>query len=295
VRDLQTLHDGVFVSAVVREALVSGISRLLDHEQGVRGGDDPEAVHQMRVATRRLRSDLRTFRPVLDEAWLEPAVEELKWLGGLLGAVRDADVLISRLQHHASELAPRDQHAARALVARGADQRDQARIALLHALVGRRYLDLVERLARATEDIPVVEAEDKPALDVVPRLVRRPWKRLRRAVKALGPEPADTELHRVRIRAKRARYAAEAAAPIAGKATRDYAQAMAHVQTVLGDHQDAVVAEEWLRREGGAHPVAALVAGQLIARERAIASATRAQWREAWRRASAKQLRVWFA
>ena len=83
---------------VVRAAIARSTARLLAHDPGVRLGDDPEDVHQARVATRRMRSDLRTFRRVLDEDWDESMRDELKWLGGLLGAVRDTDVLLDRLE-----------------------------------------------------------------------------------------------------------------------------------------------------------------------------------------------------
>ena len=124
--------------------------------------------------------------------------------------------------------------------------------------------------------------------------MRRPWNHLKKAVEALEPDPGDDALHQVRIRAKRARYAAEAAAPVVGKPARAFARAAADLQTVLGDHQDAVVAEEWLRREGSRGPAVALAAGQLIARQQVDAATTRERWPSMWKRASAKKLRAWF-
>jgi CHAD domain-containing protein len=289
------LGDDATVSAVVRETLVAAVTRMLRHDPGVRLGDDPEDVHQARVATRRLRSDLRTFRSVLDPEWLSATSGELKWLGGVLGAVRDADVLLERLQRQASELAATDARATAALLRRLTVQRDEDRLALLIALRGERYVVLLDRLIAASETVPVTDGDDQPARDALPELVRRPWNHLKKEVESLDADPADERLHQVRIRAKRARYAAEAAAPVMGKPARAFAKAVADLQTVLGDHQDAVVAEEWLRREGGRSRAAALVAGQLIARQQLEAAATRALWPSMWKRASAKKLRAWFS
>ena len=89
------------VGDVIRSSIANGYERLLDHDYRLRlrPGDPPEhAVHQARVATRRLRSDLKTFGPFLDPVWLRHTTAELKWLGNRLGQVRDADVLAQRLR-----------------------------------------------------------------------------------------------------------------------------------------------------------------------------------------------------
>ncbi len=288
------LHDDARVSTVVRETIVVAVTRMLRHDPGVRIGNDPEDVHQARVGTRRLRSDLRTFRAVIDPEWRSATNAELKWLGELLGAVRDADVLLERLHRHASELSPRDSRATAALFRRLTVQRDEARLALLAALRGERYVALLDRLIAATEVVPVTADADKPAHDALPELVRGPWNHLKKAVESLEADPDDAALHQVRIRAKRARYAAEAAAPVVGKPARAFAKPVADLQTVLGDHQDAVVAEEWLRREGARSRSVALAAGQLIARQQREAAAMRERWPSMWKRASAKKLRAWF-
>jgi CHAD domain-containing protein len=135
---------------------------------------------------------------------------------------------------------------------------------------------------------------DAAALHSLPALVRRPWRRLQKAVWALPPDPADEALHEVRILAKHSRYASEAAAPVVGKRARALAKAVAGLQGVLGDHQDAVVAEEWLRGHlAGAAPAEAMVLGQLIGIQRAEAAVCRAAWTAAWKQASAKNLRDW--
>ena len=133
------------------------------------------------------------------------------------------------------------------------------------------------------------------AADAVPALVRRPWKRLARAVKELPDVPADEQLHAVRILAKHTRYAAEAAAGVIGKPATVFAKQIAAVQTVLGDHQDACVTEDWLRRAAPKTRSTreAMVIGQLIGLQRAEAHAKRALWPDVWARASDPALRSW--
>ncbi|MDQ4069520.1 MAG: CYTH and CHAD domain-containing protein [Actinomycetota bacterium] len=279
---------------VVRHAIAASVARILRHDPGVRIGDDPEDVHQVRVGTRRLRSDLRTFAPLLDDDWLSPLRDELKWLAGALGAVRDADVLGERLRRQAAGL-PEPDTGGLAPVFRGlAKERDQARAELMEALHSPRYVTLVERLVDAANHPPCRKAARAPAAEVVPGLVAAPVRKLRKAVKGLPDDPAPDDLHRIRILAKRARYASEAAEPLVGKKAEALAGALAEVQGVLGDHQDAVVAETWLRSAvDGADPATALAAGELIAVQLAEAAATRKRWPKRWKKADDKKLRSW--
>jgi CHAD domain-containing protein len=280
---------------VLRAAIVRSTARLLAHDPGVRLGTDPEDVHQARVATRRLRSDLRTFRSVVDPAWDEPLREELKWLGGLLGAVRDADVLLGRLEAHIEELPEADRAGGAHLLDGLRAHRASARDELLAAMRSTRYVDLLERLLAASRSVPPADRAVDLELDLGD-LVAKPWKKLRRAMKALGDDPPDAELHAARIRAKRVRYAAEAVAPAVGKGAKRFAAAVADLQDVLGEHQDAVVAGEWLRAHvpsGDGALAAAFVAGELAAWEDAAAEASREEWPAAWKRVRRKSLRRW--
>jgi CHAD domain-containing protein len=139
-----------------------------------------------------------------------------------------------------------------------------------------------------------VPLADRPAREILPQLVRPPWKHLQQAVNALGDDPPDHALHVVRIRAKRVRYAAEAAAAVIGKPARKLAAAIAELQGVLGEMQDAVVAERWLRQQATSmSPAQALTAGELIAAQQHERAASRAAWPDFWRAASAKRLRSW--
>jgi CHAD domain-containing protein len=278
---------------VVQAAITTSTLRLIRNDPGVRIGSDPEAVHQARVATRRLRSDLRTFGAVVDEKWSEPIRAELKWVGGLLGDVRDTEVLLERLDGRLADLPATDIDDGKQLLDELSERREQHRAELLHAMRSDRYLALLDTLvdaARAPKFADDLYDEDDE-LELAD-FVRKPWRKLRKAVKALGPEPGDHELHQVRIRAKRCRYAAEAVAPAIGKGARRFERAMAKVQDVLGEHQDAVVAGQWLRSH--ATGTTAFVAGELVAVEREAARvAAREQWPKVWARARRKKLRRW--
>jgi CHAD domain-containing protein len=285
---------GASVETLLRHDLAGGTLRLFRHEAGVRTGEDPEAVHQARVATRRIRSTLRTFSKLLDEEWTDRLRADLKWLADLLGEVRDTDVLLERFSGHLAELPAADAKAGRWLLARLAGQRDDARRRLLGAMASQKYLVLLDDLVAAAAAPALLPGADGPAAEVMPALVAKPWKKLRKEVRGAGDDPPDHELHQIRIRAKRARYAAEAVEPVIGKPAGDFADAVADIQSVLGDHQDAVVGEAWLREAAGAgRRDAALVAGMLIAAERASAASTRDGWRQVWDAANRRKLRAW--
>jgi CHAD domain-containing protein len=284
------------VEELLRHDLASGTLRLFRHEAGVRTGEDPEAVHQARVATRRIRSTLRTFSKLLDEEWTDRLRDDLKWLADLLGQVRDTDVLLERFSGHLAGLPAADAEAGRRLLARLSEQRDDARRRLLGAMAQEKYARLLDDLVAAAAAPALLPGGDRPAAEVMPPLVRKPWKRLRKEVRQAGDDPPDETLHQIRIRAKRARYAAEAVEPVFGKPAEDFADAVADVQSVLGDHQDAVVGEAWLREAAGTgRRDVALVAGMLIAAERAAAAGTRDGWRSVWKAAKRKKLRAWLA
>jgi CHAD domain-containing protein len=277
----------------IRRAIAASVDRLVRNEPVVRAGADPEGVHQARVATRRLRSDLRTFSPLLEPRWTAGLRDELRDLAAVLGAVRDADVLLDRLRGAAATLPDGEQPAAHALLDDLAATRHGDRAKLLDAMDGRPYATLLDDLRRAAEDPHTTREAEQSAHLVLPPLAARPWRRLRSGVAALGDDPPDAALHEVRILAKRARYAAEAVAPVAGPDAGGFAKAVARLQEVLGEHHDAVVAGEWLRQAALRHPQAAFAAGALAGLEQAEAERRRAEWPAAWRAASRRRLRSW--
>lgn len=238
----------------------------------------------MRVSTRRLRSSLRTFHGLLEPAWSAELRAELRWLGGMLGAVRDADVLAIRLGHAAASLPRAESEAAKDLFAHLEAGRRGDLAALLQALRSPRYVALLEVLVRAAREPRLRVDPELPGRQLAGPLVTARWKKLRRSVAALGLRPDDRELHAVRIRVKHVRYAAEAVAPLAGKPATRLAQAARGVQRTLGDRQDAVVAAGWLRGAADSVPrEAAFVAGLLAERERQEVVGSTSHWKRAWK------------
>ncbi len=289
-----TLPPDATAGEVVRRAIASSVARLIHHDPVVRLDADPEGVHKARVATRTLRSDLRTFRQLVDRAWSDGLRGELGWLAALLGRVRDADVMLARLEGRAERLSgPAAKTAAPVLVTLTAE-RAQAFAELRQALRGERYLELLDRLVAASGSPELTPRAAVPATEVVPELVRQPWRSLERAVVGLGRRPSDEELHEVRIKAKRCRYAAEAAVPVLGKRAAGFADAAADLQDALGDLNDAVVAEAWLRdwAAGRRASAAVFAAGELAGLERAAAAASRAGWRTSWKALAATRPRA---
>lgn len=284
-----TIHD------TVRSTIAASVLRLVWQQPLLRHTIDPEAVHQARVATRRLRSDLGTYRSLLDREWSEPLRAELRWLAGELGELRDADVLMDRMLASLAE-AGGSATGTKAVIQRLSQQRAVARSRLQDVVAGERYRLLLEALMSAARAPRVVAPRGERAADVVPRLAARPWKKLHVAVRGLGEDPPDDDLHAVRIAAKRVRYAAEAAAPVAGESARTFAAAVAGVQEALGDYHDSVVAREWLSeaaatiRRGGT-----VLFRALEDIERARGTMALSRWRPAWRRASRKKLRAWMS
>jgi CHAD domain-containing protein len=249
-------------------------------------------VHQARVATRKLRSHLRTFGPLLEPEWTEPLRSELGWLAMALGAVRDREVLLDRLRERAKSLPASDSRSASSLLHLLELEIESLRKKLYTELDSQRYVDLLESLVAAAHSPITTLDGDQPASQVLPPLATGPWRRLRSAVRQLPEQPTDPELHRIRILAKRARYAAEAVAPVVGEGAIAFARAAAKLQTILGEHQDSVTAQAWLR---SAHVTGrrAFVAGELIAMEHLAAQDARAKWPKVWKALDRKRVRKW--
>ncbi|GAB3481774.1 CHAD domain-containing protein [Amycolatopsis cihanbeyliensis] len=276
-------------AAHVRAKVDAQLRALLRYEPGTRSGADPEDLHQMRVAVRRMRSVLKLSGELLGPD-AERVRVELGWLGGALGEVRDHDVLIEHLHEVVRDFEEQDQPAAAELIAVFTGQRGRSKGKLTRALNSKRYRQLrLDTAALATGSAAGQEAaraEDtaKEKGAALVGTLRKPYRRFRKAVRALPADPPDDELHELRIHCKRLRYAAELARPAAGKKgtkrIKTLVGATKELQTVLGEHQDAVVAAERVRalvdeHEGGV----AFVAGRIVERE----LARRAEARQAWR------------
>ncbi len=288
--------DGARVADVVQCAIAKSHARLLANEPGVWKGDDDEAVHQARVATRRLRADLRTFEPFLDAQWANELRAELRWVAADLGAVRDLDVLRARLHEHAGRLPAEHADAARRALRRLDADREAARTHLLASMRQARYAQLRASLDGAAAAPRLTRAARKRATRALPPRVRRRWKKLRRAVHALDERPRAEELHGIRIQAKKARYAAEACTPVFGRAARQFAARMAELQDVLGEHHDACVAHDWLAKTADqCTETEAFALGMLARLEAEAAEHAAAQFPPAWLRARRPRIRRWLA
>jgi CHAD domain-containing protein len=258
--------------ATLRARLRSQLRAILANDPGTRLGRDPESLHDMRVAVRRSRALLRAGSKLYVDDVSELA-DELRWVGEKLGAVRDLDVLVDRLRPAVEELDPDDRAGGRRILRTLERRRGRARTAMLRALTSDRYLTLLDRFAET-----IAQLEPSGATLTVDELARRELKKLRKRVDATAADAPDDELHALRKRGKRVRYAYELAGD---DAVVKRAKAF---QDVLGEHQDSVVAEATLRELAVELPAEAVVAGRLVERERALRATARAAWPKAWRR-----------
>lgn len=287
------LSDQPATGEVVRAAFARSVHRFMVHMPAVQLGRDPEALHQARVATRRLRSDLRTFGPLLDEHWVSPLREELRWLGSALGTVRDIDVLTLRLVGTSGQLPGADRYPLHVLMTMLEAERKQHRALLLESMSHKRFLELCDRMVEAANAPQLLPGSDDASRESLLELVRVPFDQLSQTILELPAEPADADLHRIRIRAKRVRYAAEAVAPVIGKKAVRFAAAAATLQDTLGELQDAAVAHDWLHQAAQNHPAVAFTAGELAGLELVRAGSARKGWGKPWRELSKDKLRSW--
>jgi CHAD domain-containing protein len=265
---------------------------------------EPDAVHKMRVATRRLRSTLRSFDTVVSQEDGAQVAAELQWLGSVLGQERDAEVQAGRLREHV-RATPADvllgpvQARIQAHVAKAAASSHAAVVAALNS---DRYVALLDALDALIASPKAGPQAGSPARRVLPRAVRRSDRRTRRRMRAALTEPAgparDTALHAARKAAKRARYAAETAIPVCGPAADRFARQMKKVQSALGDYQDTVVGRQLARRLGVAAHLAgesAFSYGLLYGRDACTAGRLESLAGQTWRRAGRRRYRSWLA
>jgi CHAD domain-containing protein len=260
--------------------------------------DQPDAVHQMRVTARRLRSGLKTFGPLLDPEWATSLRVELKWLADSLAGARDNEVLLERLIRDLDDLPPqlvvgpvrdRIEHVV------GGDLKTGGGSAL-QALRSERYIVLLERLVDAAWEPMTSPAAEAPVRDAVPALVTEAWDQLARGAQRLAKRSAtDHDWHGVRIDAKQLRYTCEAVEPMFGKPARELARHAELVQEVLGEHQDATMAADLLYSMATARGAGtiAFTLGLLHERQTEAAASARTEFRRVWADASRPRLRRW--
>jgi CHAD domain-containing protein len=249
----------------VRWALTQHARWLFAHDPGTRLGKESESLHQMRVATRRLRAILRAARPLLMAEWAESLRDGLRWLGQLLGPARDLDVQLAYFREESSELDARERRTLTPFIAHLEIQRTHAQEVLLMGLQSAQYLDLIRRLREAPHDPTAIESTA-----TLHNLAKQEFSKLRKAIRQAGQTPNNAEIHRIRIKTKRARYAAELAESTVGKPASRFINKACTVQDVLGLHQDAIQAEAYIRTflKHSTSARAAFVAGRMVERQR---------------------------
>lgn len=281
------------VSGVVTAYLGGQIGEILACDPGVRL-EEPDAVHNMRTATRRLRSTLAVYRTLFGAAAVRRLRDELQWLGRILGSPRDAEVMRERLRAHAAELPPgQASRAVQDSVERELGNRfDAGYRKALEVLAADRYFRLLDDLEDFRDNPPVRPPASGPGGKVAAKRVKKTVRRLRRshraAMRAVGGAAHETALHQVRKDAKRLRHAAESVVPLYGKRAAKLAKAAHRQQKILGDHHDSVMARVFLGKLGRGPELPEAVADayrSLLEREERIAARDEAKYRKARRKA----------
>jgi CHAD domain-containing protein len=247
--EARRVRPGDPAAEAIARALRTAVARLRAADPSAQDGE-AEGVHRLRTSARRLRSELRAFRDLVEPSWREALEHELKWLGGALGQVRDLDILRALFEKSAHDLdqsGGRGEPTALRPLFDALDARHQtASEAMREALKSERCRRLFEWLQQSAEHPPLRDEADAPCRKVLPSLVRKSWKRLEKDAEDLDPNSADSAFHEVRKRAKRARYTAERIAPTLGrrrsKRAERFIRLTTAVQDVLGAHQDMSVA-----------------------------------------------------
>jgi CHAD domain-containing protein len=264
--------------------------------------DEPDSIHQMRVASRRLRSTFQSFGSVLRTEDTADLRDELRWLSHVLGDARDAEVLSERLQAEVkkipAELVMGPVQAR--LREHFAPLEARTRQAVIETLDSERYFALLDELDRMLADPPLGPAAGRPARHGLPadvaRTYRRTRRRMRRAMRTPDGQARNVTLHGARRAAKRARYAAEVARPVSGKPARRFAGRMKQIQSVLGTHQDAVIARDTIRELGvRAHLEGENAFSYGLLHERQTTAAREAERRAAkkWKHSARPKYRKW--
>jgi len=236
-----------------------------------------EQIHQSRVALRRIRSNLRTFRLLLDPTWGTSLRAELSWYGDELGRLRDLDIIRDAVCTTGAGLVGPD--ILTALTAALGQQRTQVDAALRVERAGARRFQLTEQMMVLWDGPSFSEKAARPAADVLPVMLHRAWHDLRGAARSARKDSTDANLHRLRIRLKDLRYGCDTVALVQGGPARKTAKAAERLQSKLGDLHDVSFVVDWLLAVGDEHTELIEPVKELIAAEYEIADATRKGWK----------------
>jgi CHAD domain-containing protein len=290
--DGRTFDRDASIGEVAYATLWRQLVELLRNEPGARLGDDIEALHDMRVAVRRLRAALSLFKPFLPAEILAQR-DDLRWLAGTLGSVRDLDVQLIAFAGWAERLDDADSDNLRPLLDDLQHRRIIARVQMLAALDSERYERFISSFTELLAH-PIDATNAGAALDVAPDLILRRQRRFARRAAKIKRNASPEAIHAVRIEAKRVRYALEFFRPLYGKSVTSYIHRLVEVQDLLGAHQDATVAVDHLRELAGRSPAlpgpTIFIMGRMAERYLADARALRAKFPKTYRGLSQKPL-----
>ena len=219
---------------------------FLVRESGTALGEDIEQLHDMRVATRRLRAALRVFDQVVPSTLLDTR-EELRWCAERLGAVRDLDVQLEHLASLRAGVAWAEATAIAPLVAQFQRQHAEARTELIEALRSDRYARLAGVMKTLLMAGPAPDAPDIGSREEARRVIRRRYRRFRDDAKRLRADSPHAEYHALRILGKRLRYSLELFVDLYGRPGTRALTALRELQDLLGELQDLATTDERLR------------------------------------------------
>ena len=268
-------------------ALLRGYFKdFLEHEPGTRLGEDPEELHDMRVATRKLRAAMSTFEAALPLRF-QALRDELKWVGGCLGEVRDLDVQIEWLEEEREQSGWEEATAIGPLIAERLERRNEERTRLLEALDGERYRRMVRDITTALREGDDGKGDAAmPIREYGARLLKKRYRQFEREADAISADSPAELYHATRIRAKRLRYTADALSDVYGRRATELIVELKAVQDLLGEHQDCAVAIDWLRAtalSGRSWPALTLLrTGEMIEQRRHRMVELRAAWPDAY-------------
>ena len=290
------------VYLIFQRAIALSALRLLRFDPQIRLSADPEMVHEFRVGVRRLRSDLRSFSSVIQSAEASALRSELSWLGGVVGKVRDCDVISSHVVALSRNSVTEDESSFVILKSSLDDLCRTSRAALLEVLNSERYGNLIGVIVNIASGVSSIERTSDTRQDAsltrsskrtIANIVRRRWRKYAKAAGRIDLDSSDLELHRVRILAKRCRYAVDSALPLFGDPARKFSRALAEVQDLLGRYHDCVVQKTWLREFAEQLPEARVVIGELILLMRQEQNQLRSEWPRLLDKTSSPKLRRW--
>jgi CHAD domain-containing protein len=278
-----TLYPGETVADAARKAIAFGVESMTLHQVAAEGGD-AEPLHQLRVASRRLRASIELFSGVIYAGQLKIYRRDVPWIAGQAGAVRECDVTSALLKDRAAKIDPALAESIAPLFEALEARRKSEHAVLYEMLASKRFRGLVAKMSRpAIKKIGGARTLGAAAAQLL-RLIARSSMRFGGTLD--GDAPAVT-FHKLRVRIKRLRYALEMLKPLGGKRQKKTLARLEELQETLGLYHDAVVASAWLRRyaeTSGAPPKTVLSAGALIQLLAAREAKLRRRCIKAWRR-----------